>query len=110
MQSLEVVVMLLKIRKKIKVIIGNFNFNDGPNDIFSNNIILLLNEISKEILNSKKCKKFPDLVTFGFWCRKSNINKIFNNYYFLKNRMGRGTVLHITPSNVPTNFAYSMFF
>ena len=24
--------------------------------------------------------------------------------------MGRGTVLHITPSNVPTNFAYSMVF
>ena len=24
--------------------------------------------------------------------------------------MGRGSVLHITPSNVPTNFAYSMVF
>ena len=110
MQSLEDVVMSLKINKKIKVVVGKFNFKDGPNDIFSKNIILLLNEISKEILNNKKCKKFPDLVTFGFWCRKSNIKRIFNNYNFFNNRMGRGTVLHITPSNIPTNFAYSMVF
>ena len=110
MQNLEDVVMLFKISKKIKIVVGKFNFKDGPNDIFSKNIVLLLNEISKEILNSKKCKKFPDLVAFGFWCRKKNINKIFNNYNFFKNRMGRGTVLHITPSNVPTNFAYSLVF
>ena len=83
---------------------------DGPHDVFDKNIILLLNEISKEILNSNKCKKFPDLVSFGFWCRASNIKRIFNNYSFFKNRMGRGLVLHITPSNVPTNFAYSMVF
>ncbi len=102
--------MLFKISKKIQVVVGKFNFKDGPNDIFSKDIILLLNEISKEILNSKKCKDFPDLITFGFWCRKNNINKIFNNYNFFKNRMGRGTVLHITPSNVPTNFAYSLVF
>ena len=102
--------MLLKKNKKIKIIVGNFNLKEGPNDIFDKDIILLLNEISKEILNSRKCKKFPDLVAFGFWCRKNNIKKIFNNYNFFKNRMGRGTVLHITPSNVPTNFAYSMVF
>ena len=102
--------MLFKFSKKIQVVVGKFNFKDGPNDIFSKDIILLLNEISKEILNSKKCKDFPDLITFGFWCRKNNINKIFNNYNFFKNRMGRGTVLHITPSNVPTNFAYSLVF
>ena len=102
--------MSIKLNKKIKVIIGNFNLKDGPYDVFDNNIILLLNEISKEVLNSEKCKKFPDLVSFGFWCRASNIKAIFKNYIFFKNRMGRGSVLHITPSNVPTNFAYSMAF
>ena len=102
--------MSLKINKKIKIIVGNFNLKDGPNDIFNNNIISFLNEISKQVLNNSKCKKFPDLVSFGFWCRENNIKKIFNNYSFFRNRMGRGTVLHITPSNVPTNFAYSMAF
>ena len=102
--------MSIKFNKKIKIIVGNFNFKDGPSSIFDDDIILLLNEISKKILISKKCQKFPDLISFGFWCRANNIKTIFNNYSFFKNRMGRGTVLHITPSNVPTNFAYSMIF
>tara|TARA_B100000787_G_scaffold57196_1_gene41594 strand:+ start:421 stop:1608 length:1188 start_codon:yes stop_codon:yes gene_type:complete len=102
--------MSIKIKKKIKIIVGNFNLKDGPYDVFDKNIILLLNAVSKEILSSTKCKKFPDLVSFGFWCRASNIKAIFNNYSFFKNRVGRGSVLHITPSNVPTNFAYSMVF
>ena len=110
MQSLEDVVMSIKMNKEIKIIIGNFNLKDGPNDVFDKDTILFLNDLSKEVLNSSICKKFPDLVSFGFWCRRSNIRKIFNNYSFFKNRMGRGTVLHITPSNVPTNFAYSMVF
>ena len=102
--------MLTKINKKIKVVVGNFNLKDGPYDIFDKDIILFLNAISKEILKNSKCRKFPDLIAFGFWCRSSNVRTISNNYSFFKNRMGRGSVLHITPSNVPTNFAYSMVF
>jgi hypothetical protein len=108
MQSLEGVVMSPKMNKKIKIVVGNFNFKDGPYEFFDKKIILLLNKISKEVLNSKKSKKYPDLVAFGFWCRANNINKLITNYIFFQNRVGRGTVLHITPSNVPTNFAYSM--
>ena len=102
--------MLAKINKKIKIILGNYNFKDGPFEIFDKDIIVFLNEISKEILRNNECKKFPDLITFGFWCRTNNIKSLLNNYNFFKNRVGRGTVLHITPSNVPTNFAYSMVF
>ena len=102
--------MLIKKNKKIKTIVGNFNLEDGPHNIFDRNVIQLLNEISKKILKKNRYKKFPDLISFGFWCRSSNIMKIVNNYSFLKNRVGRGTVLHITPSNIPTNFAYSMVF
>ena len=80
--------MSIKMNKKIKVIVGDFNFKDGPHDVFDKNIILLLNEVSKEILSSGKCKKFPDLVSFGFWCRASNIRAIFNNYSFLKIEWG----------------------
>ena len=102
--------MLSKINKKIKIMAGNFNLKDGPYEIFDKNIIKFLNEISKKILQSSECRKFPDLVAFGFWCRSSNVKTIFNNYSFFRNRMGRGTILHIAPSNVPTNFAYSMVF
>jgi len=74
--------MSIKINKKIKVIIGNFNSKDGPYDIFDQNIILLLNKISKEIFNNNEYKKFPDLISFGFWCRANNIRTIINNYSF----------------------------
>ena len=102
--------MLTKLKKRINIIIGNYNFKDGPFEIFDQNIISFLNEISKEILKNNECKKFPDLITFGFWCRANNIKLLLKNYNSFKNRVGRGTVLHITPSNVPTNFAYSMVF
>ena len=110
MLSLEGVAMPNKMNKKIKVILGNFSSKNGPYDVFDQNIIKLLNEISKKILNNKNCRKFPDLVSFGFWCRANNLKAIIKNYSFFKNRVGRGTVLHIAPSNVPTNFAYSMVF
>ena len=99
-----------KMSKKIEVIIGNFSSKNGPYDVFDQDIIKLLNEISKKILNNRNCRKFPDLVSFGFWCRANNLKAIIKNYSFFKNRIGRGTVLHIAPSNVPTNFAYSMVF
>ncbi len=110
MLSLEGVAMSNKTNKKIKVIIGNFSSKNGPYDVFDQDIIKLLNEISKKILNNRNCRKFPDLVSFGFWCRANNLKAIIKNYSFFKNRIGRGTVLHIAPSNVPTNFAYSMVF
>ncbi len=102
--------MLDSLKKKIKVEVGNINFVGGPYEIFDKNVILFLNEISKEIFNTHQCKKFPDLISFGFWCRKANVQSIFEKYKHFKNRLGRGTTLHITPSNVPTNFAYSMAF
>ena len=45
--------MLTKIKQKIKIIIGNYNFKDGPFEIFDKNIIFFLDEISKEILKNK---------------------------------------------------------
>ena len=68
-----------------------------------------ISEISNLILKNKYYKKFPDLMTFAFWCRRSNIERIKADYN-LENRVGRGEVFHVTPSNVPLNFAYSFCF
>ena len=55
--------------------------------------------------------KYPDLASFGFFCRRTNIKYMEKKYSsFIENRYGRGLVLHFTPSNVPMNFAYSLFF
>ena len=61
-------------------------------------------------MQNKKNSPYTDLITFGFWCRKANLIKLSENYdkkYFM---FGRGTVLHIAPSNVPMNFSYSLVF
>jgi len=61
------------------------------------------------ILLKKEAKEFEDLLAFSFFIRRSNIKKKFSNYLDLEqNKLGRGLVFHITPSNVPINFAYSL--
>lgn len=77
--------------------------------IFNGQAINFLNALSKEILKNPQARFYPDIVTFAFFCRKANITKYSSDYEYEKfKRVGRGVVFHITPSNVPVNFAYSM--
>ena len=69
-----------------------------------------LQDISTELINSVESKKYPDIMTFAFWCRKANINKIKKLFEDGSIRLGLGLVFHITPSNVPVNFAFSFVF
>lgn len=102
-------------KKNIKIIIGNTSvekiINERPFEIFSKDVIKLFSLISKDILNYKKINSFPDLASYGFFCREINLNNIKKKYhYHTSERGGRGLALHFTPSNVPLNFAYSLFF
>ena len=76
---------------------------------FSDEVIIYLNLLSKEIKKDPQTKHFPDVATFSFFCRKANIlllkKEFFQNTSY---RLGRGTVFHIAPSNVPVNFAFSL--
>ena len=94
----------------LKNILQNFNYDLGPYEIFDKKIVNFLNEVSTKILKSKKCNKFSDLVTFAFWCRKKNIQTLSYKYKSNNLVIGRGCVLHICPTNVPMNFAYSLAF
>ncbi len=76
---------------------------------FDKKICDFLEEISKFLLKDSEAKTFPDVVTFAFFCRKANIEQMKKSYEGqLQNRLGRGIVFHIAPSNVPINFAYSL--
>ena len=80
-------------------------------NVFNQKIKDFFDELSFYIFKNSQIKSFPDLASFGFFCRKANIKFLENKYLnFLENRYGRGLVLHFTPSNVPLNFAYSLFF
>lgn len=72
--------------------------------------IEFLSELSNTILKSPIAKLYPDVITFGYWCRVANLKKMKAGYTNLDNRKGLGTVFHIAPSNVPINFAFSYIF
>lgn len=95
-------------KHNINQIIKKINLSNKPFCIFENEIINFFETISNTILSKKKFSKFPDLVAFGFWCRKKNLISISENYQ--QKQIGRGLVFHISPSNVPMNFAFSLAF
>ena len=98
------------LKKTTDLILGNFDFNANPINIFNEKIIEFLDEVSKEIFKNRKNHDYPDLISFGFWCRKKNLINISEDYKKKDFLIGRGCVLHIVPSNVPMNFSYSLSF
>jgi len=102
--------MYTKLTKKIDIVLGQLNFSSSSGKIFDETIIEYLNEISIEIMKNKKNLYYADLISFSFWCRKANIKKLAEEYKKKHFMIGRGTVLHIAPSNIPMNFSYSLVF
>ncbi len=79
-----------------------------PDVPFSDEIIEYLNALSSSLMKDRESRLYPDVVTFGFFCRKANLLKMKEEYATKDIRLGRGILFHIAPSNVPVNFGYSM--
>lgn len=78
--------------------------------MFDEEILAFCNELSKEIMGSPDAKAYPDIITLGFWLRKSSLAKMKERFCHSNDwKLGRGIAFHIAPSNVPVNFAYSLF-
>ena len=81
--------------------------NAPPLPIFSEEACAFLAAFSARILADAEAKAYPDVMTLGFWCRPASIHRMQHNYDAKENRLGRGIVFHVAPSNVAVNFAYS---
>ncbi|MBP3889429.1 MAG: hypothetical protein J6F30_17525 [Cellulosilyticum sp.] len=68
-----------------------------------------LDELSKRLRRDKNNAQYTDIISLAFWCRKNNIKRLKEQFQ-AQYAIGRGLVFHITPSNVPINFAFSYFF
>lgn len=101
--------MFNELNKK-NIILGKKNIKKQYFEPFNILAINFLSDISKSILQDSKLKRYPDLITFAFWCRKSNLLKKSIYYKNQIIRKGLGLVLHVPPSNVPISFAYSFAF
>lgn len=77
---------------------------------FHDDLIEFLNVLSKSIMKHPQSRSYSDIVTFAFWIRKASTIRMKEQYEKRDGHihLGRGTVFHIAPSNVPVNFAYSL--
>ena len=66
-----------------------------------------LQALSARILAEPQARQYPDLMTFGYFCRRASVKRAQAAVSDLDKRMGWGTVVHIAPSNIPINFAFS---
>ena len=87
--------------------IKNNHFHMKP---FSKLVLDFFDELSKKLFKSKNIIQFPDIATFCFWCRRSNLNEIKKTLLGKDLRKGLGLLLHIPPSNVPITSIYSFAF
>ncbi len=91
-------------------IVGDADIDTRPLPPFDDSVCAFLNALSKHLMADTAAKAFPDIMTFAFWCRKGHIQKLKSEFGSGPSRLGRGLALHIAPSNVPVNFAFSYAF
>ena len=102
--------------KKISYIAGDMDVvrnlsHTIPKKPFAEDVLNFTDEIAKELMRHPKAKAFPDVVTLGFWLRKASALSLKARFLSGERylHIGRGTAFHIAPSNVPVNYAYSLF-
>ena len=95
---------------KFTSLLKNDNFEKEPRQPFSALEIDFLDTLSKNLITNKQARKFPDIIALAFWCRRKNLLSIKKELVSKELRIGLGSIFHITPSNVPLNFAYSFAF
>ena len=101
---------------KVSYLVGDKNIvtnlsHVAPKMPFAEDTLDFLNDLSKELMQGREAKAFPDIVTLGFWLRISSVLSMKKRFLSNDNnpRIGRGAAFHIAPSNVPVNYAYSLF-
>ena len=98
--------------KDVSFILGDMDFWFSPKirQPFCKEVVSCLADMSTILLSSKNTRNYPDIINFAYWCRKANLKRLEARHYSKHLRIGRGSVFHLTPSNVPVNFAFSLAF
>ena len=100
----------MKNNRDIEYLVGNNSISNMAIEPYNDEVCNFLGDFSKMLFKSKYANKYSDLKTLAFWCRKNQILKLKSKFSITENRLGLGLVFHVTPSNIPTNFAYSLIF
>lgn len=96
--------------KNINYIIGTSEICRTPLPPYSETACEFAAELSAALMKNPDARLYPDIMSFAFWCRKSNIYALKEQFPSKQRRLGRGLVFHVAPSNVPLNFAFTYMF
>lgn len=80
----------------------------SPHQPFSPQSVDFLASLSRNLLAWPGLRDHPDVATFAFWIRRASLEALRESHGCSGTRLGRGLVFHVTPGNVPVNFAYSL--
>ena len=95
---------------KIRYLVGSKNFDTKPLKPYNKLTRDFIVDFSKKLNQEKDINKMSDLKALAFWCRKQNIDNLTKKNTVNEDRIGIGLIFHITPSNIATNFIYSLLF
>lgn len=76
--------------------------------IFDSSVLAFLDDLSRAIFADREAREYPEVVAFAFWCRQCELAKHKASYADGHFYIGRGLVFHVSPSNVPIMFAYTL--
>ena len=76
--------------------------------LFSDKALHFLDCLSRRLMQSREAKKYPDVIAYAFWIRRTSLERVRNQYRSDAQKMGRGVAFQIAPSNIPVQFAVSM--
>lgn len=98
----------------LKVVVGGSSVSTVPLRPFASSTCSFVAALSDRLMKDARIREYPDVASFAYWCRKSNVLKKKTEYekgeVSKGLRLGRGLAFHIAPSNVPVNFAFSFIF
>lgn len=94
--------------RDLELLAGSRTLKLEPREPYDPSVCKFLDALSRKL--KEKGKSYPDVLSFAFWCRKGNLHQLKENFAEARARIGLGHVFHITPSNVPINFAFSYVF
>ncbi len=83
----------------------------SPGQPFSPQSIAFCEALSRDLLDPLRGPRYPQVISLGYWLRPASIQRGRDSFIRLQAEgtilVPRGRVLHITPANVDTMFAYS---
>lgn len=95
----------------INYLIGTEEVSRLPLKPYSEEVCAFAAALSDALLKDAEAKRYPDVMSFAFWCRKANLAVRKKKWEEREEkRLGRGLAFHVAPSNVPINFAFTYMF